>query len=81
VDDWGYCNPVAQRTVRLANIRNGLRRLTLRYARDNKEFPMAILLVDIQVLTMDDVMRKIKKVEQSIEVGTTRTFQFSPSYY
>jgi hypothetical protein len=79
VDDLSNNNPVAQRTVRLANVRNGLRRLTLRYERDNKEFPLAILLVDIQVLTMDDVLGKIRKVEESIEVGTARTH--SPIYY
>ena len=35
---------------RLTNVRNGLRRICLRNDLDNKSFPMALLLVDIQVL-------------------------------
>ena len=60
---------MAQRTVRLANVRNGLRRITLRNERDIRPYHMAQVLVDIKVFTMDDIQQEDAKLNHVIEVG------------
>ena len=59
---------MAQRTVRLANVRNGLRRITLRNERDIRPYHMAQVLVDIKVFTMDDIQQEDAKLNHVIEV-------------
>ena len=59
---------IAQRTVRLANVRNGLRRITLRNERDNKSFPLAQVLVNIKVFTTDEIQEEDAKLNNAIEV-------------
>ena len=59
---------IAQRTVRLANVRNGLRKITLRNERDNKSFPMAQVLVNIKVFTTDEIEQEDAKLNHAIEV-------------
>ena len=59
----------AQCTIRVSNIRNGIRRVTFRNERDNKDQPMAIVLVDIQVLSLEDINDRIAKCKRDIEVG------------
>ena len=58
----------AQRTIRVTNIRNGIRRVTFRNDRDNKEQPMAIILVDIQVLSLDEINERSEKCKRDIDV-------------
>ena len=58
----------AQRTIRVTNIRNGIRRVTFRNDRDNKDQPMAIILVDIQVLTLEEINERCAKCKRDIEV-------------
>ena len=58
----------AQCTIRVTNIRNGIRRVTFRNDRDNKDQPMAIVLVDIQVLTLEDINERNEKCRRDIEV-------------
>ena len=59
----------AQRTIRVANVRNGIRRLTFRTERDNKEQPMAIVLVDIQVLDLEEVNKRIERCTTDLEAS------------
>ena len=58
----------AQCTIRVTNIRNGIRRVTFRNNRDNKDQPMAIVLVDIQVLDLEDINERTAKCKRDIEV-------------
>ena len=59
----------AQCTIRVANVRNGIRRLTFRTERDNKEQPMAIVLVDIQVLDLEEVNKRIERCTTDLEAS------------
>ena len=71
---------IAQRTVRLANVRNGLRRITLRNERDNKSFPLAQVLVNLKVFTTDEIQEEDAKLNNAIEVKLFKNetnFQFS----
>ena len=54
--------------MKLSNIRNGLRKVTFRNERGNKKCIMAILLVDIKVLTMKDIKDRIKMETEAVEV-------------
>ena len=54
--------------MRLANIRNGIRRLAFKNQRDKPLFPMAVVLVDVQVLTMEDIMEQERKAREEVEV-------------
>ena len=54
--------------MRLANVRNGLRRITLRNERDNKSFPLAQVLVNIKVFTTDEIQEEDAKLNNAIEV-------------
>ena len=67
-DGFGYSIKIAQHTVKLSNIRNGLRKVTFRNDRGNKKCIMAILLVDIKVLTSKEIKNRIKRETESIEV-------------
>ena len=67
-DGFGQNSVVAQRTVRLANVRNGLRRITLRNERDIRPYHMAQVLVDIKVFTMDDIHQEDAKLNHVLEV-------------
>ena len=58
-----------QCTIRLANIRSGLRRITFKNERDNKENIMAVALVDIRIHTQADIALRIAKNKDTIEVG------------
>ena len=62
----------AQCTIRVSNIRNGIRRVTFRNERDNKDQPMAIVLVDIQVLSLEDINDRIAKCKRDIKVGLVK---------
>ena len=62
----------AQCTIRVSNIRNGIRRVTFRNERDNKDQPMAIVLVDIQVLTLEEINERIAKCKRDIQVHFTK---------
>ena len=74
-DEFGQKVVIAQRTVRLASVRNGLRKITLRNERDNKTFPMAQVLVNIKVFTTDEIEQEDAKLNHKIEVkGPDRTF-------
>ena len=64
----GPGNLNAQCTIRVTNIRNGIRRVTFRNDRDNKDQPMAIVLVDIQVLTLEEINERSEKCKRDIEV-------------
>ena len=68
-DGFGYSINVAQHTVKLSNIRNGLRKVTFRNDRGNKKNIMATLMVDIKVLTMTDIKDKIKRETENVEVA------------
>ena len=59
---------MGQRTVRVNSLRNGLRRVTLRTEMDNTQLPMAIILVDIKLLTMEDIKKKDMLLNNDIEV-------------
>ena len=59
---------MGQRTVRVNSLRNGLRRVTLRTEMDNTQLPMAIILVDIKLLTMEDIKKKDMLLNNEIEV-------------
>ena len=61
-------NQLGQCTLRLANIRPGLRRIVFRNERDNKENPMAIALVDVQMYTLDEMKEKEEMLKGQIEV-------------
>ena len=50
-------------------MRNGIRRLTFRTERDNKEQPMAIVLVDIQVLDLEEVNKRIERCTTDLEAS------------
>lgn len=52
------------------SLRNGLRRVTLRTEMDNKQFPMATVLVDIKLFTMEDIKKKDMILNNEIEVNT-----------
>ena len=52
----------------MTNIRNGIRRVTFRNDRDNKEQPMAVILVDIQVLTLEEINERSEKCKRDIKV-------------
>ena len=67
-DGFGYSIEIAQHTVKLSNIRNGLRKVTFRNDRGNKKCLMAILLVDIKVLTTEEILKRIKRETESVEV-------------
>jgi len=69
-DDLGSKVIIAQRTVRLANVRNGLRKITLRNERDNRSFPMAQVLVNIKVFTTDEIEQEDAKLNHAIEAAT-----------
>ena len=64
----GKGNLSAQCTIRVTNIRNGIRRVTFRNDKDNKEQSMAVILVDIQVLTLEEINQRIAKCKRDIEV-------------
>ena len=68
-DGFGYSIRIAQHTVKLSNIRNGLRKVTFRNDRGNKKNIMATLMVDIKVLTMTDIKDKIKRETENVEVA------------
>ena len=68
-DEFGQKVVIAQRTVRLASVRNGLRKITLRNERDNKTFPMAQVLVNIKVFTTDEIEQEDGKLNHKIEVN------------
>ena len=53
----------------MLNVRNGIRRLTFRTERDNKEQPMAIVLVDIQVLDLEEVNKRIERCTTDLEAS------------
>ena len=78
-DEFGQKVVIAQRTVRLANVRNGLRKITLRNERDNKTFPMAQVLVNIKVFTTAEIEQEDAKLNHAIEVRLLKkkTHQFS----
>ena len=57
---------LGQNTVRLSNVRSGLRRVTFRNKRDSREFPMATILVDIQVQTLEDLINKIERLNEQV---------------
>ena len=61
-------NQLGQCTLRLANIRPGLRRIVFRNERDNKENLMAIALVEIRMYTMREIEEKIEIHKAQIEV-------------
>ena len=61
-------NQLGQCTLRLANIRPGLRRIVFRNERDNKENPMAIALVDVQMYTLAQMKEKEEMLKGRIEV-------------
>ena len=65
---FGYSIKIAQHTVKLSNIRNGLRKVTFRNERGNKKCIIAILLVDIMVLTTKEIKDRIKRETESVEV-------------
>ena len=67
-DGFGYSIKIAQHTVKRSNIRNGLRKVTLRNERGNKRCIMAILLVDINVLTAEEIKDRIKIQTDRVEV-------------
>ena len=67
----------AQCTIRVSNIRNGIRRVTFRNERDNKDQPMAIVLVDIQVLSLEDINDRISKCKRDIKVGLVKLLSFN----
>ena len=67
----------AQCTIRVSNIRNGIRRVTFRNERDNKDQPMAIVLVDIQVLSLEDINDRIAKCKRDIKVGLVTLLSFN----
>ena len=60
---------LGQCTLRLANVRPGLRRITFRNERDNKENITAIALGDIRIYTMADILESIEKSEDDIQVN------------
>ena len=64
----GPGNLNAQCTIRVTNIRNGIRRVTFRNEKDNKDQPMAVILVDVQVLTLEDINERIAKWKRDFEV-------------
>ena len=59
---------LGQRTVRVNSLRPGLRRVTLRTEMDNTQLSMAIILVDIKLLTMEDIKKKDMLLNNDIEV-------------
>ena len=61
-------NQLGQCTLRLANIRPGLRRIVFRNERDNKENPMAIALVEIRMYTLAEIGEKTDTYKARIEV-------------
>ena len=61
-------NQLGQCTLRLANIRPGLRRIVFRNERDNKENPMAIALVEIRMFTLAEIEEKTEIHKARIEV-------------
>ena len=61
-------NQLGQCTLRLANIRPGLRRIVFRNERDNKENPMAIALVEIRTYTLAEIEEKTEVHKARIEV-------------
>ena len=61
-------NQLGQCTLRLANIRPGLRRIVFRNERDNKENPMAIALVEIRMYTLGEIEEKTEIYKARIEV-------------
>ena len=67
-DGFGYSIKIAQHTVKLSNIRNGLRKVTFRNERGNKKCIMALLLVDIKVLTAKEIKDRIKRETERVEV-------------
>ena len=52
----------------MANVRPGLRRLTFKNDRDDKENPIAIALVDIQIYTLEDIEERQAKQKDLIGV-------------
>ena len=56
-NQFGDSTALAFCTARLSNIRNGVRALTLRNERDVK-YPLAVLLVDISVLSSEQMLSK-----------------------
>ena len=61
-------NHLGQCTLRLSNIRPGLRRIAFRNERDNKENPMAIALVEIRMYTLAEIEEKTEIYKGRIEV-------------
>ena len=70
----------AQRTIRVANVRNGIRRLTFRTERDNKEQPMAIVLVDIQVLDLEEVNKRVERCKTDLEASVESNVKVQEHY-
>ena len=67
--------------MRLANVRNGLRRITLRNERDNKSFPLAQVLVNIKVFTTDEIQQEDEKLNNAIEVKLLTRMKPIPNYF
>ena len=61
--------------VKLSNIRNGVRSLTLRNERDLK-YPLAVLLVDISVLSSEQIIVKENHCKTGLEVSVHKPFFF-----
>ena len=61
-------NQLGQCTLRLANIRPGLRRIVFRNERDNKENLMAIALVEIRMYSLGEIEEKTEIYKARIEV-------------
>ena len=53
----------------MTNVKNGLRRVCLRNNLDNRSFPMALVLVDILVLTMADIKEREVNLDKDMEVS------------
>ena len=68
-------NQLGQCTLRLANIRPGLRRIVFRNERDNKENPMAIALVEIRMYTLAEIEEKTATHKARIEVWRPEGFK------
>ena len=74
-------NQLGQCTLRLANIRPGLRRIVFRNERDNKENPMAIALVEIRTYTLAEIEERTEMHKARIEVWIMRIKSYLTKYY
>ena len=69
---------LGQYTVRLSNIRSGLRRVTFRNKRDSRELPMAVVVVDIQVHTIEELNNKIIRLNGQVVLQLMLNTLFVP---